>query len=235
MLQLNLLPDVKQEYIKAENQRRLVISISVIVTGVSIGLLILLLSIGGLQRKHISDLTDDIASSTKELQGKKDIDKILTVQNQLNSLTGLHAAKPAATRMFDYLNQATPTQVDITNIKMDFTASTITITGTADSLSSVNKYVDTIKFTTYTTDSTSTPTSAFSNVVLTAFAITTGVKDGGRPANYTITLSYQKDLFDLTKKVSFNVPNLTTTRASSNPNDLFKTAPSTSKTSGGGN
>ena len=161
MIQLNLLPDVKLQYIKAERTRGLVLSTAALITAAAIALLILLLVIGGLQKKHISDLNKDIKSNTAKLQSQKDIAKILTVQNQLNSLTALHDSKPAAANLFGYLNGVTPVQVSITSFNIDFTSQTATITGTADSLSSVNKYVDTLKFTTYTTEDSSKPTKAF--------------------------------------------------------------------------
>lgn len=235
MIQLNLLPDVKQEYIKAEQSRRLVLTVSVIVAAVSIGLLVLLFSAERLQQKHISDLTKDIKSRSAELKSKPEITKILTVQNQLNSLTALHDGKPAASRLFSYLNQVTPTQVDISTFSIDFAQKTVTITGAADDLSSVNKYVDTLKYTTYTTDQSSSNTKAFSDVVLTSFGIA-ATKDGSRPATYTVTLAYDENIFDTTQKTLLVVPSLTTTRASvDNPQDLFKAAPAPATKPAGGN
>ncbi len=228
MLQLNLLPDVKQEYIKAENQRRLVISVSVIVTAASIGLLVLLLSMGALQKKHISDLNDDIDTYSKELKGKREISKILTVQNQLDSLTALHASKPAVARAFDYLNQVTPAQIDITSMTIDFNAKTISITGTTKALSDVNKYVDTLKFTKYKSDAKNAPDYAFSNVVMSSFAIGTAgsAANKDKPATYTITLVYNPDIFDITQEVNLTVPKTTTTRSNSDsPTDLFNGNP----------
>lgn len=227
MIQMNLLPAVKLEYIKAERSRRMVLSIATLVCAVAVGILVLLLFYNVLQRKHLSDLNKDIKSQTATLKGKKDIDKVLTVQNQLKSLTNLHAQKPAASRVFTYLNQVTPTTVDITDFKVDFTAQKMTVTGTADSLGSVNQYVDTLKFTTFTTDSQPKPAKAFKNIVLTSFGLTSN-SSGGRPASYSIDLTYDPAIFDITQKVTLNVPNLTTTR--SNSADLFRyIAPATSK------
>jgi len=226
MIQLNLLPDVKLEYIKAQRSRRLVISSAVIVSLVAIGLLVILLSVSGLQKKHISDLTKDIASQSHQLQQKPQVDKILTVQNQLESLTALHAGKPAASQLFSYLNQVTPTQVNITSFNVDFTVQTMTITGTADALSSVNKYVDTLKFTKYTTDASDASTTAFNNVVLTSFGLSSGSHDTTQAATYTVNLAYDPKIFDITQKVSLDVPNLVTTRSNvDQPGDLFKAAP----------
>lgn len=227
MIQLNLLPDIKMKYLKAQRSRRLVLTVSVLVSAAAVGLLLLLLSFGALQKKHLSDLNRDINSEKSQLQKKPDINKILTVQNQLESLTALHAGKPAAPRLFDYLNELTPASVSITHLTVDFTQQTATINGTADALSSVNKYVDTLKYTTYTTGSNSTPTKAFSNVVLSSFSINSSSSAGGnvQPANYTITVGYDKTIFDITQTVNLSVPSLTTTRLQQDqPTDLFQAA-----------
>jgi Tfp pilus assembly protein PilN len=226
MIQLNLLPDVKLEYIKAQRSRRLVLSVSILVAAGSVALLLLLLSVSGLQKKHLNDLSRDIASETSELQHKPQIGKMLTVQNQLESLSALHAQKPAAARLFDFLNQVTPANVNITELKMDFTQQTASITGTSDSLANVNKYIDTLKYTTFTSDNDTKSQPAFSNVVLSSFSLDTGSKTPGQAANYTITLSYDPTIFDITQKVKLSVPSVTTTRLEvSQPNDLFQAAP----------
>lgn len=231
MIQLNLLPDVKLEYIKAQRSRRLTISVAVLVTIASVVLLVGLFSVSLLQKKHLSDLSKDIASESSKLQKQPQIDKILTVQNQLQSLTALHDAKPAASRLFGYLNDLTPAQISITNFSTDFTQQTATITGTADALSSVNKYVDTLKFTTYTSSMVPTATKAFKGVVLSSFGLTAvhDVHDPNGAATFTINTAYDKNIFDTTQQVKLAIPSLTTTRSEiDKPSDLFKAAPATS-------
>ncbi|HYH36433.1 MAG TPA: PilN domain-containing protein [Candidatus Saccharimonadales bacterium] len=227
MIQLNLLPDVKLLYIKAQRQRRLVMGVSILVTGASVVLLLLLLSFNGLQKKHLNDLSQDIARDNRQLQNKPNVNKILTVQNQLESLTALHESKPAAGRLFSYLNQVTPASVSITTFTTDFTQGTATITGTSDSLSNVNKYVDTLKFITYTTDNGDGKAApVFSNVVLSSFGLNTGAKDVTQAASFTITVSYDKTIFDNTEKVELTVPTAASTRSQvSQPSDLFKATP----------
>jgi len=229
MIELNLLPDIKLDYIKAQRTRRLVLSISVLVSIVAVAILALLLSLDGLQHKHLSDLNKDIKDESSKLQGEPNITQILTVQNQLESLTALHASKPNASQLFTYLGQVTPAQIDINNFTIDFTLQTVTMTGDADALSSVNQYVDTLKATTYTTSANTTATKAFSNVVLSAFGLTSGANSSskaGKPATYTITLAYDKNIFDITQTVTLTVPNIVTTRSQiSNPTDLFAPAP----------
>lgn len=225
MIQFNLLPDVKQEHINAQRQRRLITAIASIVTLVAIALLVIsFLTVDVVQKKQLSDLNKSITQKNGQLQAIPDLNKILTVQNQLNSLTGLHQQKPAGPRLFKYLDQTTPVNADISDLTMDYTQKTATITGTADALSTVNKYIDTLKYTTYTIGSgdqaSGNPAKAFSDVVLSSF---------GRAqsrASYTINLNYDPAIFDITQDVKLSVPNLVTTHAAlTQPSDLFKNGP----------
>lgn len=232
MIELNLLPDVKLEYIKAQRMRRLVVSFSIVVAAVSVAALLILLFANAVQKKHINDLTKDVDQASSELKNKPGINRVLTVQNQLNSLGTMHAAKPAAPRLFTYLNQTTPNEVTISNFTIDFVGSKVSFTGSSDSLASVNKYVDTLKFTSYTIDGkeqTSTPATnstqvkAFKDIVLSSFGLGQSSNGNGTTATYNITLVYDPVIFDNTKDVQLIVPKLTTTRSSvDNPADLFK-------------
>jgi hypothetical protein len=224
--QLNLLPDVKMDYIKAQRSRRLATSVAFLVSAAAIALLVLLIGAEGLQKKHLNDLSKDINTNSSKLQQKPQIEKILTVQNQLESLTTLHTSKPAVSRLFNYLNELTPAPVDITDLKGDFTQQTMSVTGTADALSSVNQYVDTLKLTTYTVKGNTSNKPAFSNVVLSSFGLSNQSQTNGHPASYIITLSYDKTIFDITQEVTLSVPSVTPTRlVVSQPNDLFQAAP----------
>lgn len=232
MIQLNLLPDVKLQYIKAQRMRAMVLSSAIIIAIGAVALLVMLIMVGGLQKKHISDLNDDIKKDTTTLEKKQDIAKILTVQNQLQSLTQLHEQKPVVANMFRYLNQITPTDASISDFRIDFTTQAVSINGTAGSLSAVNKYVDTIKYTKFVVDGQSDEKPAFKDVVLTGFGLS-GSGKKGHNASYSITFLYDPAIFaatskDGTNKVELSVPNLTTTRASLDQpaGDIFQSAPS---------
>jgi hypothetical protein len=231
MIQFNLLPNVKVEYIKAQKTRRMVIAISVVVTVVAIALLLLSLAIDGLQKKHLSDLSADVQSRSSRLQAVPELDSILTVQNQLESLTPLHDGKIAAPRLFSYLNQITPSSVSISNFTTDFTMQTATVSGNATNLSDVNQYVDTLKFTTYTTTSDTTPADAFSNIVLSSFSLGSGQQGSAQKASYSITFSYDPALFNNTDTISLDVPTQTTTRSDiAQPSNLFSASPTPTTT-----
>lgn len=219
MIQFNLLPDVKLQYLRARRVKRLVSFISIVVGAVSLFIFLLaLVTVDVVQKKNMHDLTGDITTKSNQLKSTKNINKILTVQNQLNTLTSLHDQKVVASRLFGDIAKVTPAQVTISNLQLDFTANTATISGEAPTLDGVNAYTDTLKATTYqatATGSTSaTPsTNAFSSVVLSAFG-----RDS-KGATYTITLSFDPQIFsNANSSVTLSVPSGTV----SNTAELFK-------------
>ncbi len=218
MIQFNLLPDVKLEYIRAKRTKQLIMLISFIVSAVAITVLVLLfVVVDGVQKKHLSDLNKDVSTMTKKLKDTKDLDKVLTVQNQLVNLPALHDKKPVATRLFNYLGQITPSQISIAKIDVSFTDSSMTITGAADSIKTVNTFIDTMKFTTYTAGDPPVTAKAFSDVVLTNF----GRDDKG--ASYTINLKFDPAIFNSKTEVKLIVPQQVTTRSETEkPTDLFQ-------------
>jgi Tfp pilus assembly protein PilN len=217
MIQFNLLPDIKIQYLKAQRQKHLVVLISTIATIAAITLLVfLVLLVQVAQKKNLSDLNKDIKSSSSELQNTKDINKILTVQNQLKSLSGLHDQKPVASRLFGYLSQVTPTKATISKLDVDFQKNTIVINGSADGLKTINTYVDTLKLTTYTAASSSASKSAFSNVVLSSFG-----RDN-KGATYTISIGFDPAIFSGGSAVTLTVPQIANTHALDSSTALFQ-------------
>jgi len=220
MIQFNLLPDVKVQYLKARRNKRLVVGGSMLVIAVSIFVLILLAGvIYGVQKKNLHDLNNDVSRYTQQLKSTPDLNKILTVQNQLGSLTGMHDKKAVASRLFGYLTQVTPNAASISQLNVDLAQNTISITGAANSLDIVNTYADTLKFTTYKTKSgAASKNNAFSKVVLSQFSRTTS------GATYTITAAFDPLIFNNASEVSLDVPHIISTRsATEQPADLFQT------------
>lgn len=218
MIQFNLLPDVKLEYIKAQRSKHLVVVTAAIIAAATLVLFLLLLLVNLTQRKHLSDLNKDIATYTKQLQNTPDLNKILTIQNQLNSLPALHDKRPIASRLFNYLTKVTPAQASITRLHVDFTTNTMTIVGGANTISTVNTYADTLKFTTFATTDGSKKGQAFNKVVLTSF------NRSDKTTSYEINLSFDPAIFDGASDVTLTVPKTITTRSETEkPAALFQT------------
>jgi len=202
MIQFNLLPDVKQQYVKARQMQRLVTLVSIAASAASLFILIVMLvTVDVVQRASLNDLNGNIKKYSNQLKSVKDLDKILTVQNQLNTLTDLHDKKVVTSRLFDYISQVTPSSASIRQLSVDFGANTMIIDGSAPTLESVNTFTDDLKATTYATDTDKTgATKAFSSIVLASFS-----RDNTK-ASFNITLNFDPAIFDSGNTVTLTVP-----------------------------
>jgi len=135
MIELNLVPDVKQELIKAQRVRTAVISITILVGLISVGVVVLLaLYLFGVQTVR-NTLTDgDIKTKAAELEKVSDISNTLTIQNQLSKLSVMHNDKNITSRTFDVLtaiNPTAPNAIVMSSVKLDADNKTISIDGQA--------------------------------------------------------------------------------------------------------
>lgn len=221
MIQFNLLPDVKVEFIRTQRIKRLVILGATIAASFALVVFIMLFTaVNVLQKRHLSNLDNDIARDTARLQEIQDIDKILTIQNQLGSLTELHEGKPAAQRVMPFLVQVTPTQANVSNVVIDFQGSTMSITGTANTLVTVNKFVDTLKFTSFSVDGVKSENNAFRDVVMSSFSVSED------EVTFQIDMLFDPEIFNNTADIKLSVPSIISTRSETErPADLFREAP----------
>jgi Tfp pilus assembly protein PilN len=206
MIQLNLLPEVKKEYIKAKRTKRLIVSTSVIISASAVFLLFLQFSfVQFAQQKSISDLTKDIESEVASIQSVEGLDEILSIQNQLNTIPGLSEDRPETSRIFEYMRTVTPKDVFISRLDLDIENNKIEVSGTASSIASINTFADTLKFATYKTDDIEDG-EPFTGVLTT-------LSRNNNKSSYSIELEFDPILFDNTETVVLVVPNTVTTRS----------------------
>ncbi|HEV2402744.1 MAG TPA: hypothetical protein VGS08_00945 [Candidatus Saccharimonadales bacterium] len=218
MIQFNLLPDIKLQYVRAKHQEHLVIVVSTFLIIFSVAVLVILISIVDIaQKTQLNNLRNSVKTGTTKLQNTADLSRILTVQGQLSALPALHDAKPAVSRLVTYLTELTPTKATVGQLKVDYIKNTINITGSADSLATVNQFTDTLKFTAYSTQSQSAGKPAFSNVVLSNFS-----DSSNAGTTYTITANFDPAIFAQTNSVTLSVPGVINTRSQvAQPGVLF--------------
>jgi Tfp pilus assembly protein PilN len=233
MIQFNLLPDVKLNHIRTQRFKRTVIALAGLVTIFCIVVLLLLMSaVYGLQRRHMSNLSEDIENTATEIKSINQIDRILTVQNQLVSVNDLHAQKPVLSRLFIFIETVTPSDVNLSGVEVNFDSNRIELSGSAQSIATINRYVDTLKFTEYFSvelddDDEVVEESlpgedeglplAFSNVVLESFG------RSGDEINYMITMEYDPAIFDSVEEIRIRVQDTITTRSEvDQPEALFQ-------------
>lgn len=130
-LQLNLLPDVKKQLLKVRRERNLVITVGLLAIGASAAVLVVLGSILGVANVRKLALESSIERSEKTIETSKkedQLDKYLTVQNQLTQVTALKNSQQIYSRLLSYLTQLNPQQPN------NVTLNTITL-GSVDSSS----------------------------------------------------------------------------------------------------
>lgn len=103
MFEINLVPDVKDEMIKALKIRNLILFICIVVSAAAIGIVLVLFSIKGGQDFAMSQQDDKLKSLSSKLNNYEGIDEFLTIQDQLGKISSLTENKQAASRVFGLL------------------------------------------------------------------------------------------------------------------------------------
>lgn len=231
MIQLNLLPDIKKDFLKAQRTRNTVISFSILVTIVAGGLMLLLISIILGQKVFISEFqTKDIKKSAQELRDIPEIDKYLTVQNQLNNIKLLHDDRAEYSRLFSFLQQlnpSAPNNIALNTASIVRADSTIVLEGSARNFQGVNVFKNTLENAqlNYKQHNESLTAQLFSAVALEEASLSN--VNGSLLAVFKIRLTYAEAAFAApTTEATISVPNLVTSDADRNaPKQVFDTKP----------
>lgn len=131
MIEINLVPDVKQELISAERVRAVVISVTMIVGLAAVGLVVILgLWVFGVQAARGALIDNTVKNESAKLLAVEDLENSLTIQNQLEALPQLHGDKYVDSRIFDALTTiipASPSGVTISKLTINSIEKTISI------------------------------------------------------------------------------------------------------------
>ena len=148
MIEINLIPDVKQELLKAQRTRATVISASILTCIIAGGVVAALaLYVFGVQfaRGVISDGLIDTGYS--KLSKVEDLPKMLTIQNQLGRINELNDTKQIDSRVFDVLSAVippAPNQVQVSRLSLNTDDSTLTLEGQTRAYDSMEVFKKTI-------------------------------------------------------------------------------------------
>jgi len=150
MIEINLVPDVKQELIKAQRVRSTVISFAIFI-GLAFVAIVTVLAIYafGVQTVRSSLADDSIKKGSEQLAKVEDLSKTLTIQNQLTKISTLHDSIKIDSRIFDVLQAIipqAPNDVQISNLTVDSSLNQVTIEGqAANSYAAVEVFKKTIE------------------------------------------------------------------------------------------
>jgi hypothetical protein len=242
MIEINLVPDVKQELIKAQRVRASVISLAIVIGIGAIGVVIMLaVWVFGVQAAR-NLLTDNaIKSESQKLSAVEDVSNTLTIQNQLSKITPMHDSKSIDSRLFDILttiNPAAPNNVSITKVLLDSSAKTLKLEAQArngyPALEVFKKTITATNFE-YTTDGTKLSVPLADQMSDSDRSYGEDAS-GAKVLRFTLTFVYPEQLFTRTAQNAVIVA-----PGKSNVTDSFLGVPNSlftqkaSDTSGGGN
>lgn len=149
MMEINLIPDVKQELIKAERIRAVVISSSIFAGIIALAIVALLSAyVFGVQTVRGTLDDDNIKKGGEQLAGVEDLSKVLTIQNQLSKISELNSQKKIDSRIFDVLQAVippAPNNIQVSTLVIDAENSRISLEGqtpTYDTLEIFKKTID---------------------------------------------------------------------------------------------
>jgi Tfp pilus assembly protein PilN len=217
MKAFNLLPDVKLEYLRTKRIQARVISLATIFTIAAISLVVLVaVWVYGGQTLQKSYLTGEIQKHHKELKAIPDLEKYLTIQNQLAHIDSLHEGKNDFSRLLQYLpflNPAAPNNVTLTSIELisNDDGETLTFLGEAKDYTALNTFRDTLTNANLKYDKTTE--KLFDAVTVNTSALEKSEK-GGNVVVFTIDTVYNPNAFlSSVKNPSIDVSSMTTTQS----------------------
>jgi hypothetical protein len=201
MIEINLVPDVKQELIKAKHIRNLVVSGAIGVGVVSVGIVVLLaVYLFGIQALRSTLADNAITDKAAKLKAVPDLANMLTIQSQLTNITKLHNDKNIDSRLFELLtaiNPEKPNQVTFSLVRIDSANHLIHIDGqAANGFVAADVLKKTIQATTlsYVTDGKTQKESVTDNISLSNLSYGEDA-NGSKVLRFSVDFEYNTNLF----------------------------------------
>lgn len=202
MIEINLLPSVKREYLKAQQMKHAVVVGSVLISLLALAIMGLLYGyVQVVQPRHQKNVQTDIDSALSDSAKKEDAVKVVTVQGALEQLPNLQDKKMITSNMFTYLKEFTPRDVSYSSIKLDLTESTIVLQGTATNFEQANVLANNLKSAKFTFDKSEQKQtiSPFTEVVFNGLTKSEVAQDN-KNVTFQITFRVDQTIFDQSAK-----------------------------------
>lgn len=152
MIFVNLLPDIKLQFLRARRYRRILVSIAFITIPACLVLCALLAFWAWHNPSKIDALEEENQAIVNESFNEEEIRQILTLQSQVESLEVLHEGKTNPENLVsgpNYLESLIPFDSSYESVVFDFANGTFEITGKTDSLISAQRLRETIELVGY--------------------------------------------------------------------------------------
>lgn len=143
--EINLVPDVKGEMIKALKLRNFIFFLCIVVAAASIGVTLFFFSIATGQDAVVNGKKDTLNEMSKKIGEYSDLSDFLTIRNQLGNLSTISENKKQVSRLFGVLSAIIPTGADtitISTLNLSFEEDDPTITIEAQANAGKEPYID---------------------------------------------------------------------------------------------
>lgn len=202
MIEINLVPDIKQELLRAQSTRARVTAGAILIGVISIAVITLLIIYVFTVQAIRTGLADaSIKQGSEKLSSVTDLTKTLTIQNQLTKISDLNNNKKIDSRIFDVLNAIippTPNNIMISNLTIDSTTGVIVIDGqAANSYAAVEVFKKTIEGATlkYVDANNEAKALALASNISTSNTSYGEDNTGTKVLRFTLSFTYVPELF----------------------------------------
>ena len=114
--EINLVPDIKGEMIKALKMRNLIFFICIMTSLASIVVIVIFALISTSQQSVVNGKKETISALSAKINGYTDLSEYLTIKDQLGNLSSISNNKTVLSRVFSLLSAILPTNGDIITI-----------------------------------------------------------------------------------------------------------------------
>ncbi len=143
--EINLVPDVKDEMIKALKLRNFILFVCIIVAAASVGITVIFGITMGIQQLARDGKNQEIKNLSEKLSSYKELNKTLTIKNQVENISSLTSEKRMFTRTFSLLSAILPSGADtikISELNIDFADGQATLNLEAQANAGKEPYID---------------------------------------------------------------------------------------------
>lgn len=200
MIEINLIPDVKQELIRAERIRSVVISFAILSGLIAVGIVVVLaIYVFAVQTVRSAIDDDAIKKGAAQLSSVEDLSKVLTIQNQLSKIDALNDQKKIDSRVFDVLAAVippAPNNIQVSNLVIDAANATISMEGQTQGYDSLEVFKKTIDgaVITFKVDDTEEQVDLASEISTSDVSFGEDAT-GAKVLRFTLRFTYPEELF----------------------------------------
>lgn len=143
--EINLVPDIKNEFIKTLKFRNFVFFLCIIVASVSLAVILIFISIAGGQQGFINAKQNTISKLEQKISDYSDLSDFLTIRDQLGNIASITENKVMMSRSFNILSALIPTgdnYINISELSIDLSEDVPTFTFDAQANANAEPFID---------------------------------------------------------------------------------------------